>query len=82
MATKLTGGNQQLIDFLQSLSPLDDEIIGAAENACPDPDGTVDSDRMRYPSPSLANYVLEVPAGWMAEHGYGPGTQIALPEGL
>lgn len=27
MATKLTGGNQQLIDFLQSLYPLDDEII-------------------------------------------------------
>jgi len=61
---------------------LDDEIIGAAENACPDPEGTDDSDRMRYPSPSLANYVLEVPAGWLAEHGYGPGTQIALPEGL
>ena len=28
MATKLTGGNQQLIDFLQSLYPLNDEIIG------------------------------------------------------
>lgn len=27
MATKLTGGNQQLIDFLQSLYPLNDEII-------------------------------------------------------
>jgi uncharacterized membrane protein (UPF0127 family) len=61
---------------------LDGEIIGAEENACPDPEGTDDADRMRFPSPSLANYVLEVPAGWMAEHGYGAGTQIELPAGL
>ena len=61
---------------------LDGEIIGAEENACPDPEGTLDSDRERFPSPTLANYVLEVPAGWLAEHGYGPGTRIQLPEGL
>jgi uncharacterized membrane protein (UPF0127 family) len=61
---------------------LDGEIIGAAENACPDPEGTEDADRLRYPSPALANYVLEVPAGWLAENGYGPGTQIELPDGL
>ncbi|WP_127128512.1 Crp/Fnr family transcriptional regulator [Pseudoflavitalea rhizosphaerae] len=33
MATKTTGGNQQLIDFLQSLSPLNDEIIGYLNQA-------------------------------------------------
>lgn len=33
MAIKTTGGNQQLIDFLQSLSPLNDEIIGYLNQA-------------------------------------------------
>lgn len=61
---------------------LDGEITGAAENACPDVDGTADSDRARFPSTGYVNYVLEVPAGWMAEHGYGPGTQVELPPEL
>ncbi len=61
---------------------LDGQITGAAENACPDPDGTDDADRMRFPSPTPVNYVLEMPAGWLAEHGYGPGTAVELPAGL
>lgn len=61
---------------------LDGEITGAAEHACPDPDGTDDVDRLRYGSPTPVNYVLEMPAGWLAEHGYGPGTRIELPAGL
>lgn len=61
---------------------LDDEITGAAENACPDPEGTLDSDRARFPSPGYVNFVLEVPAGWMDEHGYGPGTIVELPPEL
>ena len=61
---------------------LDGEITGAAENACPDPEGTDDADRMRFPSPTPVNYVLEMPAGWLEEHGYGPGTSVELPPGL
>jgi uncharacterized membrane protein (UPF0127 family) len=61
---------------------VDDEIVGAEENACPDPEGTSDADRERFPSPVPANYVLEMPAGWMAEHGYGPGTRVEMPAGL
>lgn len=61
---------------------LDGEITGAAENACPDPEGTADGDRARFPSPGLVNVVLEVPAGWLAEHGYGPGTTVELPSEL
>ena len=59
-----------------------DEIVGAAESACPDPDGTADGDRARYPSEVPVTHVLEVPAGWLAEHGYGEGTPVDLPEGL
>lgn len=55
-----------------------DEIVGAAENACPDPDGTDDQDRERYASGEPVQHVLEVPAGWMSEQGYGPGTPVDL----
>ncbi len=58
------------------------EIIGAAENACPDPEGTDDSDRERYLSGEPVTHVLEVPAGWLAEHGFGPGTPVQIPESL
>lgn len=61
---------------------LDGEITGAAEHACPDPVGTADPDRMRFASPGLVTHVLEVPAGWLAAHGYGAGTPVALPSGL
>jgi uncharacterized membrane protein (UPF0127 family) len=57
------------------------EVVGAAENACPEP-GTSDADLTRYSSGVPVQYVLEVPAGWMAIHDLGPGTpvQITLPD--
>jgi uncharacterized protein len=57
---------------------VDGEIVGAAENACPDPTGTPDIDRQRYRSDQPVTHILEVPAGWLADHGYGPGTDIDL----
>jgi uncharacterized membrane protein (UPF0127 family) len=56
------------------------EITGAAENVCPDPAGTADVDRARFSSEVPVTYVLEVPAGWMDEHGYGPGTKVDLSQ--
>jgi uncharacterized membrane protein (UPF0127 family) len=59
-----------------------DEIVGAAESVCPDPDGTADGDRARYPSEVPVTHVLEVPGGWLAAHGYGEGTPVDLPKEL
>jgi len=56
------------------------EITGAAESVCPDPAGTDDVDRARFSSPGPVTYVLEVPAGWLADHGYGPGTAVDLSQ--
>lgn len=56
------------------------QIVGAAENACPDPAGTEDVDRARFSSEEPVTHVLEVPAGWLAENGYGPGTPVDLSE--
>lgn len=55
-------------------------IVGAAENTCPDPEGTADADRLRVTSPSPVTYVLEVNAGWLADRGYGVGTTVTIPE--
>ena len=52
------------------------EIVGAAENACPDPAGTPDSARARFSSPEPVRYVLEVPAGWLDGSGFGVGTPV------
>jgi len=57
----------------------DGAIAGAAENACPDADGTADQDRARFASPGPVTDVLEVPAGWLKQHGYGTGTVIDVP---
>ncbi len=54
-------------------------IQGAAESVCPDPAGTADADLTSYLSPVPVTYVLEVPAGWLAAYGLGPGTPV---EGL
>lgn len=56
------------------------EIVGAAENVCPDPDGTPDRDRARFASPQPVTFVLEVNAGWLASHGYGAGTKVTIPD--
>ena len=52
------------------------EIVGAAENACPDPAGTADRERERFSSPEPVRYVLEVPAGWLDANGLGTGTPV------
>ena len=52
------------------------EIVGAAEDACPDPAGTPDSARARFSSPEPVRYVLEVPAGWLDGSGFGVGTPV------
>jgi uncharacterized protein len=58
-----------------------DQIVGAAETVCP-VEGASEADLPRYRSPEPVRYVLEMPAGWMAENGFGPGTpvRIRLPE--
>lgn len=58
------------------------EITGAAESVCPDPEGTADAERARYSSEVPVTYVLEVPAGWLAENGYGEGTPVQIPDDL
>ncbi|MBA3377595.1 MAG: DUF192 domain-containing protein [Chloroflexia bacterium] len=58
------------------------DIVGAAEGACPDPEGTDDADREHYLSGEPVTHVLEMPAGWMADNGFGPGTPVEIPEPL
>lgn len=58
----------------------DQEIVGAAESVCPDPEGTPDAERDRFPSGEAVTHVLEVPAGWLDENGYGEGTDVRIPE--
>ena len=55
----------------------DDAIVGAAENVCPEP-GVADAELTRYPSDAPVRFILEVPANWLVERGYGPGTPIDL----
>jgi uncharacterized protein len=57
----------------------DGEIVGAAERVCPEP-GVPDGELTSYLSPEPVQYVLEVPAGWLDERGYGPGTPVDLGE--
>lgn len=54
------------------------EIVGAAESVCPSPFGTFDADLPRFRSPEPVRYVLEVPAGWMEEHGLDAGTPVSF----
>lgn len=58
-----------------------DQIVGAAESVCP-VEGASDADLPRYRSPEPVRYVLELPAGWMAENGLSAGTPVTihLPE--
>ncbi|MCC6705130.1 MAG: DUF192 domain-containing protein [Thermomicrobiales bacterium] len=55
----------------------DTEVVGAAEDACPEP-GVPDNQLARYVSNEPVRFILEVPANWLAERGYGPGTPIDL----
>lgn len=58
----------------------DGVITGAAESVCPDPAGTADADRARFESEDQVNYALEMDAGWLQSHGYGPGTIVDLSQ--
>ncbi|MCC6792831.1 MAG: DUF192 domain-containing protein [Thermomicrobiales bacterium] len=53
------------------------EIKGAAESVCPEP-GVPDADLKRYASPVPVRYVLEVPAGWLDQHGYDTGDRVEI----
>ena len=55
-----------------------DRVVGAAESVCPEAAGTPDSDLPSYPSPEAIRYVLEVPAGWMEEHGVEAGSEVTF----
>ena len=57
------------------------EIVGAAESVCPAADRH-STDIPTYSSPSAVSYVLEVPAGWMDEHGFDVGTPVELDPAL
>lgn len=57
-----------------------DEIVGAAESTCPGPPGEGQAAIPRHQSPGAAEYVLEMPAGFLAENGYGVGTRVTFSE--
>jgi uncharacterized membrane protein (UPF0127 family) len=54
-----------------------DRIVGAAESVCP-VEGVADADLPRYRSPEPVRYVLEMPAGWLADNGFGAGTPVTI----
>lgn len=59
-----------------------DEITGAEESVCPASPGTESADLPSYLPDGPVTHVLEMPAGWLAIHGFGPGTPVAIPESL
>lgn len=60
-----------------------ERIVGAAENVCPTPE-LPESELPRYSSQVPVSYVLEVPGGWMDEHGFEAGqpVEISLPDSV
>jgi uncharacterized membrane protein (UPF0127 family) len=54
-----------------------DRIVGAAESVCP-VEGVADADLPRYQSPEPVRYVLEMPAGWLADNSFGAGTTVTI----
>ena len=54
----------------------DGRLVGAAENACPAESAEDEIPRFRSPEP--VQYVLEVEAGWMAEHDVEVGAEVEL----
>jgi uncharacterized membrane protein (UPF0127 family) len=58
----------------------DDQVVGAAQETCP---GVPEGPREAIPqfqSPGPVDYVLEVPAGFLREHGYGSGTPVRFSQ--
>ena len=58
----------------------DGVITGAAENTCPGPPGESRDLIPRHQSPGAAEYVLEMPAGFLAGNDYGVGTPVGFSE--
>ncbi len=58
----------------------DGVITGAAENTCPGPPGESQDLIPRHQSPGAAEYVLEMPAGFLAGNGYGVDTPVTFGE--
>ena len=56
-------------------SPTEPVVAVAAVSV---PAETADADRASYLSPEPVEYVLEVPAGWLDDHGLGNGTPVDL----
>ncbi len=54
----------------------DGVVTGAAKSVCPSPIGTDVEDLPRFSSPGPATHVLEVPAGFVDEHGLGVGAVV------
>lgn len=52
-------------------------ITGAAQNLCPQP-GASDAELKVVSSDIPVTYVLEMPAGWLAQLGLGTGTSVAI----
>ena len=59
-----------------------EKIVGAAESVCPDPKNTEDADRATFKSPIPVSFILEMPAGWLDDQGFGAGTPVRIPDGL
>jgi uncharacterized membrane protein (UPF0127 family) len=54
----------------------DGKLVGAAEDACPAESAEDEIPRFRSPEP--VQYVLEVEAGWLAEHDVDVGASVEL----
>lgn len=71
------GGMRFCLDIIW----LQDGIItGAAENTCPGPPGESQDLIPRHQSPGAAEFVLEMPAGFLSENGYGVDTPVTFSE--
>ncbi len=58
----------------------DGVISGAAQNTCPGPPGEGQDLIPRHQSPGAAEYVLEMPAGFLAQNGYGVDTPVVFDQ--
>ena len=56
----------------------DGQIIGAAQSTCPGPPDQGQDAVPRHASPGVAEFVLEVPAGFLAANGLGVGSPVTF----
>lgn len=55
-------------------------ITGAAQNTCPGPPNAGQDLIPRHQSPGISEFVLEVPAGFLAENGLGVGSAVSFSQ--